>query len=174
MATINEIKKERLKKLERIRGSGELAYPAKVKRTHTTAEAVRDFAKLSKAAKEVTLAGRIRAMRGHGGSTFLNIEDGSTSLTTGGTGTIQAYLKKDRVGEKPYDFFLENFDIGDFVQLRGVLFKTKKGEKTLEIADYKILAKSLLPLPEKWHGLQDEEERYRKRYLDLLLFGKML
>jgi len=160
MATIDEIKKERLKKLERIRNSGVLAYPAQSKRTHTAEEAGKDFIKLSKAEKEIILVGRIRAIRGHGGSTFINIEDG--------TGSFQAYLKKDRVGEKSYDFFLENFDVGDFAQLRGVLFTTKKGEKTLGVADYKMLAKSLLPLPEKWHGLQDEEERYRKRYLDLM------
>jgi lysyl-tRNA synthetase, class II len=160
MAGINEIKKERLKKLERIQKSGDLAYPAQSKRTHTASDAAKDFAKLKKAQKEITLAGRIRAIRGHGGSTFLNVEDGS--------GIFQTYLKKDRVGEKTYDYFLEIFDVGDFVQLRGILFTTKKGEKTLEVADYKILAKSLLPLPEKWHGLQDEEERFRKRYLDLM------
>ena len=160
MATIDEIKKERLRKLARIQKSGDLAYPAQIRRTHTVAEALKDFSKLSKTAKEIILVGRIRAIRGHGGSTFLNVADG--------TGNIQAYLKKDRVGEKPYRFFIDNFDVGDFIQIRGILFKTKKGEKTLEIADYKILAKSLLPLPEKWHGLQDEEERYRKRYLDLI------
>lgn len=149
-----------MRKLKRIRGSGDLAYPAQSKRTHTAEEAGKDFAKLSKEEKEVILVGRIRAIRGHGGSTFVNIEDG--------TGSFQAYLKKDRAGEKSYDFFLENFDVGDFAQLRGVLFTTKKGEKTLEVADYKMLSKSLLPLPEKWHGLQDEEERFRKRYLDLM------
>lgn len=160
MAAIDEIKKERIKKLGRIQKSGEQAYPASVKRTHTAAEAVADFAKLSKAEKEVILVGRIRSIRGHGGSTFITIEDG--------TGSIQAYIKKDRIGEQMYDSFLENFDWGDFIQVRGILFTTKKGEKTLEVADHKMLAKSLLPLPDKWHGLQDEEERYRKRYLDLL------
>jgi len=160
MAAIDEIKKERIKKLERIQKAGEQAYPASVKRTHTAAEAVADFGKLSKAQKEVILVGRIRAIRGHGGSTFLTLEDG--------TGAIQAYVKKDRVGEQAYDSFLETFDIGDFIQVRGILFATKRGEKTLEAADCKMLAKSLLPLPDKWHGLQDEEERYRKRYLDLI------
>jgi len=160
MAAIDEIKKERIKKLERIRKSGDLAYPASVKRTHTVAEAVADFGKLSKAQKEIILVGRIRSIRGHGGSTFLTLEDGS--------GSMQAYVKKDRVGEQVYDSFLETFDIGDFIQVRGILFTTKKGEKTLEVADYKMLAKSLLPLPDKWHGLQDEEERFRKRYLDVL------
>jgi len=160
MAALSEIRKERLKKLKRIQKAGILAYPAESRRTHTAAEALKSFTSLSRSQKEIILVGRIRAIRGHGGSTFLNIEDG--------TGTVQAYLKLDRVGEKQYDFFMENFDIGDFAQLRGILFKTKKGEKTLEIADYKILTKSLLPLPDKWHGLQDEEERYRKRYLDLM------
>ncbi|MCH8048661.1 lysine--tRNA ligase, partial [Patescibacteria group bacterium] len=160
MATIDELKNERLKKLKRIQNSGDLAYPAQSKRTHTAEQALKDFTKLSKTEKEIILVGRIRAIRGHGGSTFINIEDG--------TGSFQAYLKKDRVGEKSYDFFLKNFDVGDFAQLRGILFTTKKGEKTLEVAGYKMLSKSLLPLPEKWHGLQDEEERYRKRYLDLM------
>lgn len=160
MATIDEIRKERAKKLGRIQKSGDLAYPAETKRTHTASQAAADFAELSKAEKEITLVGRIRAIRGHGGSAFLTLEDG--------TGTIQAYVKKDRVGESSYQTFLDTFDIGDFIQVRGILFATKKGEKTLEVADYKMLAKSLLPLPEKWHGLQDEEERYRKRYLDLL------
>src|SRR3989344_3988051 len=137
MAAIDDIRKERLKKLDRIQKSGIAAYPAQAKRTHTASEALADFARIAKAEKEITLAGRIRAIRGHGGSTFLNIEDGS--------GNIQAYLKKDRVGEKAYDFFMETFDIGDFVQIRGILFTTKKGEKTLEAADCKMLAKSLLP-----------------------------
>ncbi len=160
MATIEEIRKARLQKLERIQKKGLLAYPGQVKRTHALSELLKGFVVLSKAQKEVTAVGRIRTMREHGGSTFFHIEDGTASM--------QAYLKEDRVGEVPYRFFLENIDIGDFVQLRGVLFSTKKGEKTIEVADCKILAKSLLPLPEKWHGLKDEEERYRKRYLDLI------
>jgi len=160
MASIEEIRKARLQKLERIQKKGLLPYPGEVKRTHTLSELLEDFSSLSKAQKEVIAVGRIRTVREHGGSTFFHIEDGTASM--------QAYLKEDRVGEIPYRFFLENIDIGDFVQLRGILFSTKKGEKTIEVADYKILAKSLLPLPEKWHGLQDEEERFRKRYLDLI------
>ncbi len=160
MATNNELKGVRLKKLEAIQKAGILAYPAETRRTHKIDEALRDFGKLAKAEKEIILAGRIKSQRGHGGVTFLDIEDGS--------GKIQVFFKKDRVGEKSYKFFLDNFDIGDFIEARGILFTTKAGEKTLEAADYKILAKSLLPLPEKWHGLQDVEERFRKRYLDLI------
>jgi len=160
MATIDELRKIRLKKLEAIKSAGLSSYPEKTKRTHNVAEALADFASLEKAKKEVILAGRIMSLRGHGGSTFLHIEDGS--------GKIQAFFRKDRIGEKGYKFFLDNFDIGDFIEIRGTLFKTQKGEKTIEAADFKMLAKSLRPLPEKWHGLQDIEERFRKRYLDLI------
>jgi lysyl-tRNA synthetase class 2 len=160
MATIDELKKTRLKKLERIKKSLLNPYPEKTRRTHEIAGAIRDFDRLVRSGEEIILAGRIRSQRGHGGSTFLDIEDG--------TGKIQAFLKKDRLGEKGYEFFSDIFDIGDFVELKGLLFKTKKGEKTIEVADFKMLVKSLLPLPEKWHGLKDVEERFRKRYLDLI------
>ncbi len=160
MATIDELRKVRLQKMEAIQKAGILAYPGKTKRTHKISEALEDFDNLAKLKKEIILAGRIKAQRIHGGSTFLNIEDGSSSL--------QVFLREDRVGEQGYKFFLDNFDTGDFIEIRGILFTTKKGEKTIEAADFKMLAKSLLPLPEKWHGLQDTEERFRKRYLDLI------
>jgi len=160
MATIDEIKKNRLKKLKAIESAGFLAFPGQTKRTHRCIEAINGFEKIVKTKKEIILAGRILSLREHGSLVFCHISDGS--------GKIQILLKKDQLGDKGYNFFLENFDIGDFIEIRGVLFKTKKGEKTLEVSDYKILTKSLLPLPEKWHGLQDIEERFRKRYLDLL------
>jgi len=160
MAQIDEIRKRRLEKLKALQRAGFSPYPPKTKRTHTIEEALFCFSKLSKIKKELVLAGRMRAMRTHGGATFCNIEDG--------TGSLQIFLRKDRVGPKSYQFFLDTFDIGDIIEVRGILFRTKKGEKTLEVADFKMLAKSLLPLPEKWHGLKDIEERYRKRYLDLI------
>jgi lysyl-tRNA synthetase class 2 len=160
MATIDEIRKNRLKKLKSIENAGLLAYPVESKRTHTCQEAIDGFAKLLKAKKEIVLAGRVMSLRQHGGLIFCNIKDGSAQ--------IQIMLRKDLLGEKGFQFFLDYFDIGDFVEIKGVLFKTKRGEKTLEARDYKILAKSLLPLPEKWHGLKDIEDRYRKRYLDLI------
>jgi len=160
MATIQELKKNRLKKLRVIEKLGIPVYPARTKRTHKISEAISDFDTISSSEKEIVLVGRIMSLREHGQITFCHIEDG--------TGKIQVFFRKDRVGEKGYKFFLDNFDIGDFIEVRGILFKTKKGERTIEVSDFKILAKSLLPLPEKWHGLQDEEERFRKRYLDLL------
>lgn len=168
MATIDELREIRLKKLKALKSAGILAYPEKTKRTHRISEALEKFGRLSRQKKEIVLAGRIKGIREHGGSAFFDIEDGSASLTTGGTDRIQAFLKKNGVGEKKYQFFFNVFDIGDFIEVRGILFKTKRGEKTIEIADFKMLAKSLRPLPEKWHGLQDVEERLRKRYLDIL------
>jgi len=160
MATIDELRKTRLKKLKAIEKAGVLAYPAQTKRTHKISEALEDFAGLARSKKEIVLVGRIRSQRIHGKATFIHIDDGSAQ--------IQAFLRANRLGEKGYQFFLNNFDVGDFIETRGVLIKTKKDEKTIEASGFKMLTKSLRPLPEKWHGLKDIEERYRKRYLDLI------
>ena len=160
MSQLGDIKKTRLRKLKAVQKAGILAYPEKTKRTHTIEDGLKNFASISRSKKEIVLAGRIRSLREHGGSTFCHIEDG--------TGKIQVFLRRDKLGERGYQFFLNNFDIGDFIEIKGALFKTKKGERTLEVKDFKILTKTLLPLPEKWHGLKDVEERYRKRYLDLI------
>lgn len=159
MKNLAKIRKIRIKKLENFKKAGINPYPAKVLRTHTNQEALDNFSKLLK--RKITLVGRVRSIREHGGSTFCHIEDG--------TAQIQIYLKQDKLGKKNYQLFLNNIDIGDFVEANGNLFKTKKGEKTLEVSKWRILVKSLLPLPEKWHGLKDIEERFRKRYLDLIL-----
>jgi len=160
MATIDELKKVRLAKLKSLEKSGLLAYPATTKRTHSIADVLKNFNKLAKSGAELYLTGRIMALRGHGGATFLDMQDGA--------GKLQGLIKEDKLGPKGYKFFIDHFDIGDFVEIKGVLIETKRGEKTVEASDYKMLAKSLIPLPEKWHGLQDEEEKLRKRYLDIL------
>jgi lysyl-tRNA synthetase class 2 len=100
------------------------------------------------------------SIRVMGKSTFAHIEDGS--------GRIQIYLRQDTLGEEGYEFFKRDFDIGDFIGVTGQLFRTRTGEVTLQVSDFKMLAKSLHPLPEKWHGLKDVETRYRQRYLDLI------
>lgn len=158
--TLEEIRKTRLKKLKGLQAAGVLVYPAKTNRTHRIAEALNAFTSLSKSKKEVILAGRIRALREHGKLAFLNIEDGS--------GRLQVLLKENKLGENSYKFFLDHFDIGDFAEFKGTLFETKTKEKTIEATDFRMLTKSLLPLPEKYKGLQDEEEKLRKRYLDIL------
>ena len=159
MKNLEELKKIRLRKLENLIKAGINPYPAEVLRTYTNQEALDALKKL--ASKKITLVGRIRSIREHGGSTFCHIEDG--------TAQIQIYLKKDKVGDKQYKLFLENIDIGDFIEATGTLFLTKKGEKTLNVSRWRIIGKSLLPLPSEWYGLEDVEERFRKRYLDLIL-----
>ena len=157
---INELKQARLDKLKKIKKAGIDPYPAKCDRTHIIKQAFDNFDKFSKSEKEIVLAGRIRIIRAHGGLTFANLEDQS--------GQIQLFFKSDEIGKEKYET-LKNLDVGDFIEVKGVLFTTKRGEQTLNVGGYKILTKSLLPLPEKWHGLQDEEIRYRKRYLDLIM-----
>ncbi len=156
-----QLYRDRLKKLEVLRKSGIDPYPATSKRTHTIDEALENFASLSRNKKKITLAGRIRAIRGHGGLIFGNLEDGS--------GSIQFMLREDELPKEKFAEFGKFFDIGDFVEASGALFKTKRGEPTLLVKDYRLLAKSLRALPEKWHGLTDIETRLRKRYLDLLV-----
>lgn len=159
MSSFEELRNTRIEKLHKLQKLGVNPYPAKAQRDHSLSEAVSDFEKLSKK-DAVHLAGRVMSIRGQGGLVFFNINDG--------TGAFQGLLKKDEMDEKLFDLFAETIDIGDFVQIGGKLFITKRGEKTLQVTDWKILAKSLRPLPEKWHGLQDEEEKFRKRYLDII------
>jgi len=160
MVNIADLRKNRIDKLKKILTKGINAYPLNSSRTHKISEVISNFTRLKSEGKEVVLAARIRGIRTHGGASFIDVQDGS--------GFLQGLLRKDKVGEKSYKFFKDNFDIGDFIELKGLIIQTKTGEKTIEASDYKILAKSLTPLPEKWHGIQDIEERYRKRYLDLI------
>ena len=159
MPSIEELRETRIDKIKKLKDAGILAYPAKTNRTHSVKAALKDFKKLSGGIlgkKSIVIAGRIMAKRGQGGLTFVDVNDGS--------GKLQALIKTDKLGEKGYQFFLDVFDIGDFVEIKGKLFTTKRGEKSIEAEDYKMLAKSLLPLPEKWHGICDIEECLRKRY----------
>ncbi len=149
----------RLEHLQELEKNGINPFPAKNDRTHTILELEDNLSKLKKN-KNIILVGRIRSIRGHGGSTFCHIEDG--------TGKFQVYFKKDELKKKLYEQFSEFVDVGDFIQVTGSLFKTKRGEHTILVKDWTLLSKALQPLPEKWHGLQDIEIRFRKRYLDLI------
>jgi len=157
---LDEMKQARLEKLERIKSAGINPYPSKSKRTKTISDALKDFDTLSESKEPIAVTGRLRTFRTHGALSFADIEDQS--------GRLQLFFHKDTLGDEKYDF-IKNFDMGDFIEASGFLFTTNKGQKTLHINDYKILTKSLLPLPEKWHGLTDEETRYRKRHLDLIM-----
>ncbi len=161
MSSIDEIRDARIKKLELLKKKGLNPYPAESKREITLREAIQNFTDLEKSGGAKWIAGRIMSIRGQGAIVFITLNDG--------TALFQGLLKKDILGDEKFDFFNEVADIGDFVELQGTFFTTKRGEKTLEAKDWRMLSKSLRPLPEKWHGLTDVEERYRKRYLDILM-----
>ena len=159
MAPLQEIRNNRLEKLKILKGKGVNPYPAVSNREYSLSEAVNNFEKLSKK-ENLVLAGRIMAVRPQGGLLFFNINDG--------TALFQGLLKKDEMDESVFDLFFQTVDIGDFAEVSGSLFVTKRNEKTIKVKNWKMLSKSLRPLPEKWHGLQDEEERLRRRYLDIM------
>ena len=155
---LKDLIRERRRKLGRIREAGRNPYPAKSGRSFPVSDALENFSAISRGKKSVTLAGRIRSFRDQGGLIFFDIDDGS--------GSIQIVATKKKT--QHLDFWRANLDVGDFIEARGLLFKTKRGEKSLEVVKVRMLTKSLRPLPEKWHGLKDEEEKLRKRYLDIL------
>lgn len=151
---------ERKKKLFELQKLGVNPYPADSNRTHSLSSFSENFDDFEKNKKTATVAGRIRALRGHGGLSFGNLEDES--------GVFQFAIKKDRVGKNLFEIFSKT-DIGDFVELSGTAFTTKRGEKTIMVEKFRILTKSLLALPEKFHGLKEIETRLRKRYLDMIV-----
>lgn len=173
MAEYTSLEKIRLQKLEELRAEGVEAYPTRAKRTHSSAEAIAEFeAKESEGVEiPVTMAGRIRSMRSMGKVSFAHIEDGA--------GRVQLFLRANEIGKERLDFFNRMFDIGDFIQAEGVMFRTKSGEATLHIRDFKLLAKSISPLPAakdetledgtvvRHAALEDPELRARQRYADL-------
>jgi lysyl-tRNA synthetase, class II len=155
----------RREKFRRLGQEGVPLFPYKAEPTHAVHEIVTAFAALSKEDLEgkkqaVEAAGRILTIRKMGRATFFHISDGRARL--------QAYLREDVAGAKAYELF-SLFDIGDVLVVRGNLFKTRTGELTVLCDSFTFLAKALHPLPEKWHGLQDVELRYRRRYLDLVM-----
>lgn len=161
MASLNEIRDIRIKKIELLKNAGMEIYPAYSKQDFSLAEVESNFEKIASEKKIISLVGRIMSLRPQGGLCFFNFYDG--------TATFQGLLKKEEVGDKMYDLFVDAMDMGDFVEVSGELFITNRGQKTIAVASWRVLSKSLLPLPEKWHGLVDVEERYRKRYLDILM-----
>ena len=157
-----EIRQLRVKKLEALSRYNKAAYPARSSFVLMLIETLnQEFGKRMRARRQVGMAGRIMARREHGRSMFVNIFDGS--------GTFQLFFAQDRLGEDEYQKMREVIDIGDFIAVFGKPFYTKRKEPTLEVSRWEMLAKSLRPLPEKWHGLSDVEERFRRRYLDLLM-----
>ena len=160
MATrFERVTEQRLDSLKKIRARGVDPYPHSYHASHTIGEAIALFDNGEDISREMSLAGRIMSKRSIGKMSFLDIRDSS--------GKIQLCLRHDLLGPEKYEF-LQHVDIGDIVGAKGKLFKTKSGERTLDVSEFVMLAKSLRPLPEKWHGLTDVEKRYRQRYLDLI------
>ena len=158
----NELIKVRHEKMKAFIDKGVAPFGHRYDVTHHAADIRKEFGDIEGEvdAGEVSVAGRLMAIRGHGKASFATVADKS--------GSIQIYFKLDVLGDDKYSEF-KLLDIGDIIGLRGQVFKTKRGELTVRVEDFNLLAKSLRPLPEKFHGLKDVEIRYRQRYLDLIM-----
>lgn len=156
---LDELIQERRKKLERIQSAGVSPYPASVPRTATAAEVIANFESWSSENKTVSVVGRIMAIRNQGQIAFLDVRDES--------GKLQAVL--DTKTTESCVFWLDNLDRGDFASFTGTLFRTKKGEMSVQVVQVVLASKSLRPLPTEWYGVEDEELRLRERYVELAL-----
>lgn len=162
---LTELQEIRREKADRFREAGVDPYPHRTERTHTTAEAIAYFESVESglegdAPEVVTVVGRVMSLRDMGKTLFAHVEDGH--------GRLQLYLRKNDLGDDAFEGFSKLIDLGDFIQATGTLFRTRTAEVTLRVNQYRILSKALNAPPEKWHGLQDVETRYRQRYADLL------
>jgi len=156
---LNEMMLHRRKKLADLREKGIDPYGEKYVRTHHAQEILDNFAELEN--QPVVVAGRIMSARKQGKASFAHIADLS--------GKIQIYVKSDKLPEGAYDIFTHSLDIGDIIGVEGLVFRTKRGEISINTTNFTVLSKSLRPLPEKWHGLRDIETKYRQRYVDLIV-----
>lgn len=161
MSALDEIQAVRLEKIEKLKAFGMEPYPASVPRDRSLAETANSFDELEKSSELFSIAGRVMAVRGQGAILFIVLQEGADRF--------QAVLKKDEISEDLFTLFADTVDMGDFISVTGTLFVTKRGEQSLLIKDWKMATKSLAPLPEKWAGIKDDDERYRKRYLDILM-----
>lgn len=157
---INEQMQVRIDKMHKIEEHGWKPFGYRFLYTHRAADIAVQFDELSEKETEVKMAGRIMAIRGHGKTCFMDMQDK--------TGRIQVYVRKDVIGEENYAL-IKLMDIGDTVGITGTAFRTHMGELSIKANSVEMLSKSLRPLPEKWHGLKDVETRYRQRYVDLIV-----
>ncbi len=161
MSSIDDIRAGRLNKIELLKAKGINPYPVESHQDYTIAEVIEQYAKLSANTKPTTLVGRVLSLRPQGAIVFFTFNDG--------TGKFQGFIKKgEGMSDDAFDLWVSVVDVGDFVEVTGTFFETQRGEKTLNVSAWTMLSKSLRPLPEKWHGLVDVEERFRKRYLDVI------
>ncbi|MFC2743819.1 MAG: lysine--tRNA ligase [Selenomonas artemidis] len=160
---LNEMMRVRREKMDAFREMGVAPFGHRFEVTDYAAQIRAQYDGLGEDEEggEVRIAGRLMAIRGHGKASFSTLNDR--------TGNIQIYFKQDVLGEKKYKEEFKRLDIGDIIGIRGVVFKTRRGEVTVRVEDFDLLSKSLRPLPEKFHGLKDVDTRYRQRYLDLMV-----
>ncbi len=156
-----DIRADRLKKIDRLKSVGMDPYPSKVEPTATIALFIEIFAERESNAEPVTLVGRVMASRGQGGIMFADIDDG--------TARVQAVLQKDDMDEALFALYEQTVDTGDFIEVTGAAYTTKRGARSVKVKSWRMAAKSLLPIPDSWYGLKDEELILRQRYLDVLL-----
>lgn len=161
MAHLDEIRRERIAKIDILRSAGMEAYPAQTTRTHTISEFLSNHAALEKQSELIALAGRILSIRDQGGVVFADIFDGSEKT--------QLVFQSEQLGEDRLTLFRSAVDTSDVIEVHGEAFTTKRGMPSLQVSEWRMLAKSLQPIPDQWFGIKDEDERYRKRYLDILL-----
>lgn len=161
MSSLEDIRREREEKIALLLEAGMDPYPADTNHTHTLLEVRANFLGFSEEGREVTVAGRVMSIRRHGGSTFADLFDG--------TGRMQVFFSKDALGDVLYDLLTNAVDQSDFLEVRGTLFTTKRGEESVAVTSWRMLAKALQGVPSEWYGIKDEDERYRRRYLDMLL-----
>lgn len=157
---LNEQMQVRLDKMHKIEEKGLKPFGYRYEFTHRSGDVKENFDALAEAETEVKLAGRVMAIRGHGKTCFMDMQDKD--------GRIQVYVRKDVLGEENYAL-IKMMDIGDTVGVTGTVFRTHMGEVSIKAVALEMLSKSLRPLPEKWHGLKDVETRYRQRYVDLIV-----
>lgn len=160
MASLDELKNERIKKRQLLIDAGMDVYRASTGRDISIKDLRGRFEEIKEEKRTVTVAGRVMAMRGQGAIIFVPLFDG--------TGEIQAVFQNNFLTESKFQLFKDGIDIGDFIEVTGVLFNTSTGEASIQVSDWMILTKAILPLPDKHAGLQDSEEKLRKRYLDIL------
>ena len=158
---MDDMRDERVRKLVALRAAGIEPYPITTERTHEIAQVRETFDELERTGAMCTIVGRITAIREHGGSVFIDLFDGS--------GSFQGFLKRDVLSEGAFAQFSSFIDRGDFIAVTGTPFRTKRGELSLIVHTWRLLAKGLRPIPTEHFGIRDEDERYRKRYLDILL-----
>jgi lysyl-tRNA synthetase class 2 len=159
MASLEELRQARLEKINILQNAGMNPFTASSFRTHTIREVIDGFDLLAPANTSVTLAGRVTTIRGQGALIFFNFTDG--------TALFQGLVKKGDLSDEQFELFRDTVDGADFVEVTGTLFTTKTEQQTLAVTSWRMLTKALAPLPDKWNGLQDIEERFRKRYLDI-------